>query len=254
MGCGNLAWHLTAHLQSLKKFDLFVYNHKANKNLAEFKTKLGCKTQSNFKNIIKDADYYLICVADRSISAVSNKINSTKTNALVLHTSGSVSIKEIKGNYKNKAVLYPLQTFSKQDKLNWAEVPFIVEGNNEHNLKNAEELAHLFSKTVLQLNSAERLKLHLAAVLVNNFTNALYNEADKFISEKIKNNSVNFNMLLPIINQSVLKLKSMTPAAAQTGPSKRGDEKIMKQHLRLLKNSNLKKVYKQLSALISKQK
>ena len=106
----------------------------------------------------------------------------------------------------------------------------------------------------MQLNSAERLKLHLAAVLVNNFTNALYAEADKFVSKKIKNKNINFKLFLPIIDQTVLKLKNMTPAAAQTGPAKRRDEKVMKQHLKILKNNKLKEVYKQLSALINKQK
>ncbi len=254
VGCGNLAWHLAKQLSGLKKFDLFVYNHKENKLLNDFKTKFTCVIKTDLKNIVQDADYYFICVSDKSITSVSKKLKPNNSNALVMHTSGSKSISELGKGIKNKAVLYPLQTFSKSDSINWAEVPIAVEANSSNNLQRIKKLAALFSINVLSINSNERLKLHLSAVFVNNFTNALYNAADNFIATNINNKAVNFNILLPIIKQSANKLNTLSPAKAQTGPAKRNDTEVMKQHLKLLKNEKtLKKIYKQLSTLIVQQ-
>jgi predicted short-subunit dehydrogenase-like oxidoreductase (DUF2520 family) len=46
----------------------------------------------------------------------------------------------------------------------------------------------------------------------------------------------------------------MDPAAAQTGPAKRGDHNVIEKHLEVLgKKNELRKVYKQLTKLIEKQ-
>ncbi len=253
IGCGNLAWHLAKHLFALQKFQVHVYNHRPNKSLTKFKTKLNFTTRNNFANIISDADYYFICVDDKFISAVSQKINADKPSSVVVHTSGSISIGELNNKNINNAVFYPLQTFSVKDEVEWAGVPIIIEGNNGFSVKKIKKIALLFSKKVFQLNSLERLKLHLAAVIVNNFTNALYTAADNFLKKEMQNKLTSFKLLLPLINQTGLKLKKISPANAQTGPAKRKDKVVIKQHLKILNDEDLKRLYKQLSTLISKQ-
>src|SRR5690606_27140655 len=95
-------------------------------------------------------------------------------------------------------------------------------------------------------------KLHLSAVLVNNFVNALFVEANHLLADE--SGQRKFDLLLPLARQTVEKVKNMDPRAAQTGPAKRGDKKIIRKHLRLLKeNSDLRKIYKQLSSLIVSQ-
>ncbi|MBA2613721.1 MAG: DUF2520 domain-containing protein [Bacteroidetes bacterium] len=244
IGCGNVAWHLAKQLAGLKKYDLFIYNHQPNVLLNEFKTKLKCSITPNLNKIVTDADLYFICVADKFISTVAKKIKDPK--AIVIHTSGSAKINEL-GNRANAAVFYPLQTFSKNDEVNWKETPVIVEAMNTATKSKILDLAKRFSNTVTSLNYKERLELHLAAVLVNNFTNALYVSADELIGKSHK-------ILLPLIKQTVLKLEKLDARAAQTGPAKRGDKKVMEKHLKLLsKNKDLKKIYLQLSNLIVKQ-
>jgi pyrroline-5-carboxylate reductase len=133
IGCGNLAWHLALHLSSLNKFDLHVYNHHPNKQLNSFKRKLNCKVYESISDIINDAQYYLICVSDKYIKSVSVLIKPASTDSLVLHTSGSKSISELKNNKAFKGVFYPLQTFSKQSKVNWKNIPVLIEVNNASN-------------------------------------------------------------------------------------------------------------------------
>ena len=246
IGCGNVAWHIAKHFYQLKKYDVLVYNHKPNTLLNDFKTKLKCTVVSNLDNIIDDADHYFICVTDKFISSVAKKIKIKKSSALLLQTSGNAKIDEL-GDFSNAAVFYPLQSFSKNDDVNWQEVPLIIEAKNSIAKKKISELAHLFSKKVFSKTYKERLKLHLAAVLVNNFTNALFVEAQELTANKLE-------ILLPLIKQTVLKIEKMEPRAAQTGPAKRKDATVMKKHLKLLsENEDLKKIYKQMSNLIVKQ-
>lgn len=251
IGCGNLAWHLAKKISASKNYKTFIYNHQPNKNLADFK-KLGCITNTSLTGIINDAAFYFICVADKYIASTSKKINPVNPNSIILHSSGSIGVKEIQ--HANSGVFYPLQTFSKEDEINWKEIPILIETSKKESLKRLYEMALVFSDKIITANSKERSKIHLAAVFVNNFTNALYTAADHLIESQIKTKTLNFQLLMPLIQQTALKLKRISPAAAQTGPAKRKDKVVMDEHLRLLKKENqLKKIYKQLSELISSQ-
>lgn len=252
LGCGNVAWHIARHLSTIKNQTLFVYNHRANKKLDGFKQILKCKTFADFDNIIEDADFYIISVADKFIHSSSKKINTKNPDSVILHTSGTMSIKELGPRVCGTGVMYPLQSFSKQDEIKWAEVPFIIEGNSDWSIRQIQKFASLFSKTIVNLDEKERLKFHLAAVLVNNFTNALYVAASDILGGA--NSNDNFKIILPLINKTTQKLERLDPRMAQTGPAKRNDELVIKKHLHLLdKQPELKKIYKQLTKLIIKQ-
>ncbi len=251
IGCGNVAWHLAKQLTGLKKYELFVYNHQANSLLNDFKTKLKCLVTPNLNMIITDADFYFICVADKNISSVAKKIKIKNTNAIVVHTSGSAKINEL-GEKSNTAVFYPLQTFSKQDEVNWKEIPIIIEAEKRTTLHEVTDLAMQLSSTIIYAKEKERLTLHLAAVLANNFTNALYVVADEMLHSVWEKQGI--NLILPLIKQTTNKLERMRPLQAQTGPAKRKDNIVMKKHLKMLSgNKDIQNIYKQLSALIVKQ-
>jgi predicted short-subunit dehydrogenase-like oxidoreductase (DUF2520 family) len=252
IGCGNVAWHLAKHLAALKKYSIFVYNHARNTSLEAFETKLKCKTNASLETILPDADFYFICVSDKHIPEVSKKINDVNMGAIIVHCSGSLPVDAIKTSVKNKAVFYPLQTFSKNSTINWSEVPILIESNNAGVAKKMQAFANQFTQTVLSVDYKTRIKLHLAAVLVNNFTNALYVAASDLISGNEGN--TNFDILLPLIKQTTQKVENINPRLAQTGPAKRKDEAVLERHLKLLSaQPELKKIYKQLSKLIVKQ-
>jgi predicted short-subunit dehydrogenase-like oxidoreductase (DUF2520 family) len=252
IGCGNVAWHLAKQFTQLKRFSIVVYNHQSNPNLKDFRNILKCRTEIGLNDIAEDADFYFICVSDKFITAVSKKIRCLDPKALIVHTSGSADISEIKSPSKNIGVFYPLQTFSKMDAIDWKEAPIILQANNKNSKQILTGLAKQFSDQIFYLDGKDRLQLHLAAVLVNNFTNALYSAANDHIQQTLQ--GVNFSILLPLIKQTTLKLDRLSPKAAQTGPAKRNDKLVIKKHLQLMnKKSGLKKIYKALSELIVKQ-
>ncbi|MCC6373035.1 MAG: DUF2520 domain-containing protein [Bacteroidia bacterium] len=253
IGCGNVAWHLCKHLSELKKYQITVYNHQANSALTEFKKEFACRIFPSLEAVMDDADYYLVAVSDSNIAKVEVKVHLKKANAVIIHTSGSVELSALGDRAHNGAVMYPLQTFTKSDAVNWKEIPIIVEADNEATRKQVSLLAHEFSNHIIFANYKTRLKVHLAAVLVNNFSNALYAAALDVLTDK-KETEISINTLLPLIHQTVKKIEHLHPLEAQTGPAKRGDELVIEKHLDLLaKKPELRKVYKQLSKLIVKQ-
>lgn len=246
LGCGNVAWHLAKQLVSLR-FHVTVYNHRANKALRDF-TALGCRTEAGLSAVAGDAAFYFVCVADGAIGKASKHIVCRRKEAVVMHTSGSAAVSELKNTGGHKAVFYPLQTFSKEDRLSWKEIPIAIEAAHAATAAKLAQLARSFTDKVSFPKREQRLQLHLAAVLVNNFPNALYAAAADLAGSK------NFDLLLPLIRQTTAKLDRLTPIAAQTGPARRGDKGVMKKHLRLLEEQhNLKKIYRQLSRLIIQQ-
>jgi len=216
----------------------------------EFKTKVI----SDWKKIDAEYDVYFICTPDSIVKVTAQKIKKLETKGLVVHTSGTVPLEELSKASKNTGVFYPLQTFTFGKSVNWLEVPLFIEGSNSRVLEYLESFAGIFSNTVVKLNSEERLKLHLAAVIAGNFSNAMYSAAYQYLDKELINTDY-FNYLIPLINSTAKKVKSLHPIEAQTGPAARGDDKTQKRHLQLLKKyPDLKKVYKSISKLIEKQK
>ncbi len=189
---------------------------------------------------IPQADVTIIAVSDDAISEVSSKIK----NSFVVHTSGSVSMSDLK-NESKKGVFYMLQTFSKDKKVDFSEVPFCLEAVNEKEYQLLEQLAKSIGKKIYAINSEQRKTLHVAAVFVNNFTNHLY----KIGNDICKENKVPFEILLPLIKETALKIEELSPKKAQTGPAIRNDKKTIKNHLNLL-DKNQQKIYKTLTKSI----
>jgi predicted short-subunit dehydrogenase-like oxidoreductase (DUF2520 family) len=84
------------------------------------------------------------------------------------------------------------------------------------------------------LNSEHRANLHLSAVFANNFVNACMIACQEILKN---NEGANFQDLLPIINQTVEKLKNASALDCQTGPARRNDGLTMKKHLDYLKSN-----------------
>ncbi|MDI1356508.1 MAG: DUF2520 domain-containing protein [bacterium] len=252
IGCGNVAWQIAKYLKTLSHISVEVCNHKANPSLNEFKSKLKCSIKIGLNQVIADADYYFLCVSDKAISTVAGRLNIKNPNAILLHTSGSIKRSELGERVNGTGVFYPLQTFSKIDQINWKEIPIIIEGNSKETEQNILMFAKKFSNVVKVLPYKSRLRLHLAAVVVNNFVNALYVEAKQFLEKESK--KMSFDLLRPLIEKTTGKLKVMTPFDAQTGPAKRNDLQVIEKHLKILSgHKEFKTIYKQLSKLIVDQ-
>lgn len=190
------------------------------------------------------AALYIVCVTDDAIEEVST--NLPFKNRLVVHTSGSSAVSSLR-DQSRAGVFYPLQSFSRTKEVNWKEVPLCLEALHNNDLELLKKLGNALSDKVYAINSEQRKKLHLAAVVANNFTNHLY-----FLAESIcKDHNIPFEILHPLILETATKIQTITPYQAQTGPARRNDQKTLNSQLQQVKGTAIDEIYKLLTASIA---
>ena len=231
VGAGNLAWHLGVGLNQADVEIVGVYN-RSRQNAEMLATHLNTKVVSNFR-AFRHCDLILLTVSDDAIKELAGEI--PQFEGIVAHTSGNTAL-EILFPHKHIGVFYPVQTFSKDIDVNLRAVPFLVEGNSDEVETSLQQLAGKLSKEVYKINSQQRRRLHVAAVFANNFTNHMLKQAHDIC----ETNDIPFSVLSPLIQETIDKLKTVSPAKAQTGPAIRRDMKTIKIHKDLLEGNSLK--------------
>ncbi len=242
LGAGNVAFHLTNVFLKNKNIELLqVYNRDIQK--IQY-LKNDVEITNNLSHLNKTADIYIISILDDSISEFSKQLKLP--NKLVVHTSGSIALNELKST-SNKGVFYPLQSFSKNKKISFKTIPVCVEAENKGDIALLEKLANIISNKYYVINSEQRKQIHLAAVFVNNFVNHLYYLGNSICEE----NNIPFDILHPLIKETAEKVEHLSPFKAQTGPAKRNDIKTLEKQLAMLPK-NKKEIYTLLSNSILK--
>ena len=241
IGSGNVAYHLAKAFtqNNIEVSQIFGRNEvELNKISEELNIPYSTKE-------LADADLYLISVSDSAVEQVSDLIRTEK--ALVAHTSGSLPIETLNGDYR-KASFYPLQTFSKTKNLDYSKIPFFIEAENQIDEKSLFELASLISDHVETSDYEKRKYIHLTAVFACNFVNHLFARA-KEISDS---QDLDFNYFVPLIDETVEKIHHLEPKLAQTGPAVRGDERVLKLHEDLITDEEHLKIYQLMNESIQK--
>ena len=207
---------------------------------------LNCPFTDNTGIIDTSAALYLVAVSDGALFDLNSNIHLGKS--LILHTAGSVTKDVLKNISVNYGVLYPLQSLRKEKEYD-GEIPFLVDGNTEETKILIEDFAKTLSANVTKATDDERLKLHVAAVIVSNFTNHLYALAEDFCNKE----NIDFKLLAPLIKETAERVQTISPATAQTGPAARNDIFTLDKHLQLLsKHPRLKYIYLKLTDSIMK--
>ena len=245
IGTGNVSYHLCKAIIEAENLELIeVFGRKKNPPKDLINSISYCK---NIKKI-KKADLYILCVSDNAISKISDELNINK-NSIVVHTSGSTNIKLL-SKHKNHGVIYPLQTFSKNKKIQFTNIPIIIEANSKLVLDKIKTICLLISKKVIECNSDQRTLIHISAVFTNNFSNYM----NVIAEEILKSNNINSDILYPLINETANKLNYLSPINAQTGPAIRNDQITIQKHLNLLKETKYFEIYDKLTKEIKKIK
>jgi predicted short-subunit dehydrogenase-like oxidoreductase (DUF2520 family) len=246
VGSGNVATHLANTLSKIGVNIVEVFSRKT-ENAKIFAERFSCSVVNSLSEINPQTDLIIIAVPDSKIKSVSGELKFT--NTLVVHTSGITKM-EILDSNNNYGVFYPLQTFSKSREVEMNEIPFCIEAKNKSDFDLLAELASRISNNVKEVSSEQRKVLHLTAVMVNNFSNHMYHLAHGIL----EHNDLSFDFLLPLIHETALKVKSVHPKDAQTGPARRKDDSTMNEHLKMLNGfPEYQEIYKLLSQQIMKK-
>jgi predicted short-subunit dehydrogenase-like oxidoreductase (DUF2520 family) len=191
----------------------------------------------------KTTNIIIVAVPDHKLKTVLDRIRCPQ-HTLVAHTAGSFGLEIFPDNIMHRGVFYPLQTFSKNRKVSFNDLPFLLEASDEESSQSLKQLAESVSGTVYFMDHAKRRMIHLAAVFVCNFSNHMLTEG-KEISTKA---GVPFSIFYPLIKETIAKALDSGPENSQTGPAMRNDRNTIEKHLDLLSFSpELKKIYHELT-------
>ncbi|MCL2561836.1 MAG: DUF2520 domain-containing protein [Rikenellaceae bacterium] len=189
----------------------------------------GCAFATEVKELAP-ADVYIIAVTDRAIRQVAASFNFPP-DSVVAHTAGSVGMDVFPPQVKNRAVLYPVQTFTKGRTVDFSETPLLIEGSSQYALRQVTEVAQMLSDKVRQMSSERRMMVHAAAVFACNFANHMYSVGEELTREA----GADFEILKPLIAETAGKaVAARSPCDVQTGPAVRNDFETRSRHVELL--------------------
>lgn len=241
IGSGNVATHLSLALKKAGQEITQVFSRTLS-NANELALKVSCHATNRIEDIITDADIYIFSIKDDALREMAEAVAErlTNSNAVFIHTAGSMQLSIFEGLTPHYAVLYPMQTFSKSKEINFREVPCFVEFSNNYSQKIVLCLAEKITERIQEASSEKRRVMHLAAVFACNFTNHCYRLAEKFIEEQ----DIDFSLFIPLIQETSRKVTTMSPKKAQTGPMVRNDRNVMGKQLELIKDERTRQIYR----------
>jgi predicted short-subunit dehydrogenase-like oxidoreductase (DUF2520 family) len=240
IGSGNVAQHLIQAFAKSKEIEVSQVFSRQKETIVPLLD--SNKITANYNELIK-ADLYIIAVSDDAIANVSSQLPFK--NRLVVHTSGSIPLDSLDSKNR-KGIFYPLQTFTKGKAIDFSQIPICLESENDSDYQLLEKVAKTISNNSFKSNEKQRKALHISAVFVNNFVNEMYRIGNEICEE----NKIPFELLKPLILETVNKIMTLSPAAAQTGPAKRNDTQTIEAHLDFLSNENHATIYKILTQSI----
>lgn len=249
IGAGNLATSLALGMQKAG-FTIAQIISRSSQSAGTLADRLGTAWLINPRKIVQNADLYVIAVTDTEIPTVLRVL--PPLTAMVVHTSGSTPIDVFNSTkFPNHGVIYPFQTFSKSRVVDLQNVSFCVEANNQQNLKKLTNIASRLSSKVVRMNSEQRKWLHLTGVFGSNFVNAVLALAYQVASSQ----NIDFEIVKPLVEETVQKAFGTNPSRVQTGPAVRNDLITMQLHEQMLQSLDpqIQKMYNLLSNEIQRQ-
>jgi predicted short-subunit dehydrogenase-like oxidoreductase (DUF2520 family) len=242
IGSGNVAHFMGKKLlhSQHQVVQIISPNIEHARKLAEV---LNCDYADIITNINPIVDVVILAINDDAIKKIApNDLLKTK---IVIHTAGSVSLEDIQHLSPRTACIWPVYSISKNNLPSSSHIPLAVNFSSIDLKDILLNLAQSMSSNVFLLNDEQKMIAHVSAVFANNFSNHLFAIAEKLLDKQ----HIPFDILIPLIKNTVEKLNNHSPADNQTGPAIRKDEKTIQKHVNLLTDSD-KIIYEMLTKSI----
>lgn len=245
IGSGNVATWVASKLAGSKAFAIGQVYSRNLDHARALADRVGAEPIDDLRKLDPACAIFLFALRDDAYPDILREVPFKMP--LALHTAGSVSQQIFEHHADTYGVVYPLQTLSKTMDFSSVKVPLCVEsdhlgGNQDKVMRLVSELSDLHC----EMTEAQRSVVHLAAVFACNFSNALCGIADELLQKE----GFTLELLMPLMEQTLEKLKTMSPAEAQTGPAARRDTVVMGRQMMSLSDPRMREVYEALSAYI----
>jgi len=244
LGAGNLAWNLAPALEDA--------GHEITEVYARDLQKAKEITERIYTAVPKDdldfsesrAELFILAIKDDALSEVADQVILPEGSILV-HTSGAIPMEVLsQSSASYVGVFYPLQSFTKGKKVEFEEVPFLLESEDEGSLQLLKKVAKSLSQLVYILRAKDRQAVHVAAVFASNFTNHMLRIAEDILHRQ----GLDAELLKPLIIESISKSLQLGARKAQTGPAIREDYETLETHHHFLAyNEQLAEIYRLIS-------
>jgi predicted short-subunit dehydrogenase-like oxidoreductase (DUF2520 family) len=190
----------------------------------------------------------IVAVPDHRLKSILENIKC-EPETLIVHTAGSYGLDIFPEHIRKKGIFYPLQTFSNDRKVSFTDLPFLLESSDKESDNVLRRLVESIHGKACFVDAEKRKMLHLAAVFVCNFSNHMLT-LGKEISLKT---GLAFEILSPLIEETMSKALVLGPENSQTGPAVRHDKNTIEKHLDLLSFSpDLQRIYNEMTISIIK--
>ena len=189
---------------------------------------------------VHDAQVVCLAVPDDAVAALAGELaeeGSVRAESAVLHLSGLLDRRALSPLVASGAALgsfHPLQTIADP-----ADAPARFAGayagieGDERALAAAERVARALDLVPVRLSAEAKAAYHAGAVMAANYTVALAGVAERLALEAGVPPEIASRVYLPLVRGAAANL-GRGPAAALTGPIRRGDTRTVESHLAAL--------------------
>ena len=244
LGAGNLAWNLAPALEDAghEITEVYARDLQKAKEITERIYTATPKDDLDFSE--SSAELFILAIKDDALSEVADQVILPEGSVLV-HTSGAIPMEVLsQSSASYVGVFYPLQSFTKGKKVDFEEVPFLLESEDEGSLQLLKKVAKSLSQLVYILRGKDRQAVHVAAVFASNFTNHMLRIAEDILHRQ----GLDAELLKPLIIESISKSLQLGARKAQTGPAIREDYETLEAHHHFLAyNEQLAEIYRLIS-------
>lgn len=233
IGSGNVATHLAHALHAVGCNIRQVFSLHLD-HAARLARQVEAMPVDQASQLDSTADVYLLAVTDDALYDLASSLRpivaSRADQPLFLHTSGSTPADVLSPLSSRYGVVWSPQTFVRNQQMDYSQLPLCIEGSSPEVTAAIEQLFSPVSTHLFHLDTQQRRWAHLAAVMVNNFGNAV----NALAQEVVTAHGIDFSMLRPLAEATVEKMNQGPLWPQQTGPAIRRDQKTIEAQRQLL--------------------
>ncbi|MCX7697068.1 MAG: DUF2520 domain-containing protein [Bacteroidales bacterium] len=185
----------------------------------------------NVMRLDSENTLWLLTIKDDAYEEVISYIPA-ELKGIMTHTSGTMHLDILK-KFRWRGVMYPFQTFRKEVPLHRKDFLFVIESDHKEIEVSLMKFALMLTGHACVGDAIFRRRLHIAGILTSNFVNYLISLAWEWLSDYPSD--LIQEALIPLMIQTVERIKDYEPFLLQTGPAARNDRHVIQMHLDLLK-------------------
>lgn len=195
--------------------------------------------------IVKDADTVVVTTPDHSIEKVVSLVEAEELysdNQIWIHCSGHLTaavFDPIASKVKGIATMHPAYVFPPKQCTHIPEGVYFAIGGNEAGVKKAKEHTALLKGVATEINPEKRAAYHAAMVMASNYIVTQLNTARTILESCGAKADEVEPLLFSLASSALEKAKKLGISHSLSGPVRRGDVGVVKDHLDALSSMPL---------------